>query len=298
MENHTENIKKTELFDVTDQLLTYVIKNQELNIEKIKEFLDKGADVNGSTLLGKTILMHCLDNYDVAKYLLEKGADPDLIEKNGHSSLLMAITKNLPIISELINKTKDINQKFYIRSDIPENKVLDNALLAAIHYAPKYVEQILEKGATPDEQANNGILPIVYAIAYNPECVLPLLKYGANVNYQNTMQYPLFFAIQKNSIYLPDILKSSPDVNEKHGTRGSFECAITQSPETLPILLKHGVKVDLKALEESYRCSVHQPLNRANILKSIDLLVALKEQKEITDQLSDQPNVLPRTKIL
>jgi uncharacterized protein len=91
----------------------------------------------------------------------------------------------------------DINT---IKNLINENKVEINSFInnnTPLHHAiflenPKLVEYLLEKKADPNLCHHDSSSPLIYAISChnsNLEIVKLLIKYGANINYQNRNGY-------------------------------------------------------------------------------------------------------------
>ena len=62
------------------------------DIEKISDSLDKGADINVTNELGETSLIEAsMNNYtDIVELLLERGANPDFRGKGGYTALITA----------------------------------------------------------------------------------------------------------------------------------------------------------------------------------------------------------------
>ena len=90
--------------------------------EKVKEIIETlNIDVNSPMDIDRndTMLMICIegtkygkDNYRLASYLLEKGTNPNIQDKNGNSPFHMAIyQKNFELIELMLNYDIDVNQK-------------------------------------------------------------------------------------------------------------------------------------------------------------------------------------------
>lgn len=76
--------------DVKDKVFHEPIIFQSIkakNTETLQAMLDRGADVNSTNSLGKTLVFDALDNqsYDHVILLLDRGADPAIKSKNGWS---------------------------------------------------------------------------------------------------------------------------------------------------------------------------------------------------------------------
>jgi len=115
------------------------------DIAAVKTFLKEGNDINKTDVKGFTLLFYAIKNdrtNEVAKYLLEEGANPNL-DSNNMSPLMYAVGyRNYTILKELISYKADLN---YV-SDKKES-----VLMYAIGGRDKEALQILlEQGTDPD----------------------------------------------------------------------------------------------------------------------------------------------------
>jgi hypothetical protein len=120
------------------------------NVEKIKNLLAEGANVNESDSNGWTPLMYAVwkNNINAAKYLIESGADINAMDKH-----------------------KD-----------------KNALLIASNYSMiEMIKMLIEKGANMESTDYYGDTPLVYAAIYamNIDAVKLLIQKGADTNTKN-----------------------------------------------------------------------------------------------------------------
>ena len=85
------------------------------NTETLEAMLDRGADVNATNSLGKTLGFDALDNqaYDHVLSLLDRGADPSVKAKNGWSmsNALADALSGLDRGSEQYEKLNEIKEK-------------------------------------------------------------------------------------------------------------------------------------------------------------------------------------------
>lgn len=192
------------------------------NIKIAKLLIDKGADLNISDRYGKTPLMLSLENkefaeliinrsvdldikdnngdtalilcafhgyFDVAKLLVEKGADIESTSKSKSTALISALTSlnctNHPhtkIVELLVNHGANINHK---------DKEGRTALLMSSYYGHKEAAKLLiNKGANLDIKNNYGntalAIEVERAIKDNKnEMIELLIEKGADVNIQN-----------------------------------------------------------------------------------------------------------------
>ena len=98
--------------DSTEQTVEKSAKETKKEaIEVIRVLLEAGADVNSTDEKGNTILMECVQNYEIPikaiKLLLEYGADPNLKNQNGETAITLATqVKNSEILKLLLSQCK------------------------------------------------------------------------------------------------------------------------------------------------------------------------------------------------
>lgn len=133
-----EQIKKRFNTTKTGKNSSDIHQNIKLgDVEAVKAFLDKGNDINKSYDKGYTLLLYAIKNdrtHEVTKYLLNSGADPNLVS-DGITPLMYAVAyRNYTIIKELIDHKAEIN---YVSSK------KQTALVFAIKSRDKKALQIL-----------------------------------------------------------------------------------------------------------------------------------------------------------
>jgi ankyrin repeat protein len=118
------------------------------DIEKAKDALSKGADVNGRYKLNTPVLTLAAykNDVDMVTMLLEKGANPNILNDKGICPLAAGLKKGMAAMGKLlIDHGADVNAK-------------DDAGWPLLYYAIKtgdaaLVKQMLDKGAVPDAGA-------------------------------------------------------------------------------------------------------------------------------------------------
>ncbi len=89
------------------------ISKRQHNLAKI--LIEKGADINAKDSSGQTALFYAINAGDarIAKLLIERGSEINASDANGRTPLLLAILKNRPGIAKLlIEKGADVNARF------------------------------------------------------------------------------------------------------------------------------------------------------------------------------------------
>jgi len=82
------------------------------SLEKVKEFLAKGMDVNGRDVLGSTPLMFAAleGDLEICKVLVENKADIQAQNKDGITALMYASAQGqIPVVEYLVEKGANIN---------------------------------------------------------------------------------------------------------------------------------------------------------------------------------------------
>jgi ankyrin repeat protein len=151
------------------------------NTEIARLLIEKGADVNSKDEFGWTPLMFAAiserDPVDVARLLIEKGADVNSKLKDGVTPLMFAASAgNLEVLKLVIEKGADVNYKY--ESDW-------TPLMSAAKAEGDRIEVVkllIEKGADINAKDERGETPLSIAEKYNQSKVVQYLKeHGATV---------------------------------------------------------------------------------------------------------------------
>jgi len=141
--------------------------------DKVKSFLDEGADVNEESESGYTPLHYAAmeNSKEVAELLIAKGADINTKNNDGDTPLLLAIDQK-DIAELLIAKGADINTK---------NRRGQTLLFYAAYFGQQSIAELLiAKGADVNAKDKDGTTPLQIAKAVgNKEIVELLRKHGA-----------------------------------------------------------------------------------------------------------------------
>ena len=113
-------------------------------LKKIKELIDKGADINYQTVNGFSPLIVGVSwhNHDVVEYLLKNGANVDLQDASGWTSLIHSIFGND------INNMKSLLQygaNVYLQDRSGKTAINYAASFPVLHSHPKGVEKAINK---------------------------------------------------------------------------------------------------------------------------------------------------------
>lgn len=157
--------------------------------KEILEFLiSKGADVNARDNENKTPLFKCENDTEVAELLISKGADINAEDDCKETPLSAALEGSgkfhYPEVAKLlISKGANVNYKTFSDKNCLYSG--ETSLTTIVGMGDiEIVKLLLEKGADPNEKNSRGETPlfIVTATVWNTEIAKLLISNGADVN--------------------------------------------------------------------------------------------------------------------
>ncbi|XVF57219.1 hypothetical protein PTKIN_Ptkin06aG0186900 [Pterospermum kingtungense] len=251
-------------------------------------------DVNTKDEDGETPLIHAARQGHTltAKYLLEHGADPAIPSDLGATALHhSAGIGNIELLEYILAKGVDVD----LQSDAGTPLVW-----AAGHGQHDAVKVLLEHHANPNAETEDGITPLLSAVAAGSlACLDLLIQAGAKVNVTAGGATPLHIAADNGSPELINsLLKAGADPNAidedgqkpiqvaaARGLRGAVEILfpLTSRIEAIPDWTVDGI--------------LEHMLSEAN--KQLEEMKNLKEAKATRDATvptKDLPEVTPETK--
>ncbi len=182
-----------------------------------KNLLNLGASVHTRNHFGDTPLMNACMNraLDLCHFLLQEGASPNAVGLADMSALSYAFssgqkdmallmlqfggnprtihprTSYSPLMHALEHDWEDVFE-LLLKAGVDLNHFTREQQNTALHLASStrktlYLSQLLEAGANPDFQNQEGQSPLMLAVInFKDECVRILLEGGANPNLQNS----------------------------------------------------------------------------------------------------------------
>jgi ankyrin repeat protein len=214
------------------------------NLDRVRELLDAGHDVNACDSLERTALMIAIErrNEEIAKLLLRNGANPNLKNQSGDFILTQAIRLELWSLATAILEAGGIPN--------PPGRKDCNPLTVASYskgeQATAFVLRLLDAGAKPRN-------PAVLANAiknYNPDLIRRLIDAKAALTSKDPFFSPLQRAIERGDPELVKlILDAGADASDPPKETGLLDVLFSKATdealcECAELLVNAGAKVD------------------------------------------------------
>jgi ankyrin repeat protein len=218
--------------------------NPEKCFEVAKLLIEKGADVNARDKTGFTALMWSgqMDRAELVKLLLDKGADVNAKEYKGRPALMQFAMFGRPeVVQPLLDRGADVNVK--------DKDGLTALMYAAMLGRTKVTKLLLEKGADLRSGNKTGMTALMYAAMslYCPKVKklfagmgIPSGKIITALSYIPPTSAADYFTAAKL------LIESGADVNAKdqQGFSALTYAAILGGPGLVRLLLDKGANVN------------------------------------------------------
>ncbi len=198
--------------DLDTELFSAVISG---GLDAVKKLVDGGANIDAKAEGGWTPLMVATEkgHAEIAFFLLEKGANPNVVAEMRHSTPLLIASryKRFNIATALIQKGADVNAL--------ETDGTSSLLWAAENGDIETARMLISSGAKLEIADNNiDFTPLMWAVnTGNMEMASLLIKSGASPNTPTSyLRTPLMWAAQKNMADMAEFLiNSGAEINAK-----------------------------------------------------------------------------------
>jgi ankyrin repeat protein len=241
------------------------------NLEGMKKLLNDG--LNPNDMIDNTSLLHhatLKKNGNIAKLLIEKGANVNAVSRDGDNPLNGAILSgNIEIVELLIKAGANVNavNATSVNGYTP--------LYRAISEENNNIAKLLiEKGANVNVASANGYTPLHRAISEGNNNIAKLLiEKGANVNVASANGYtPLHRAILSGNIEMVKLLikaGANVDVMDKNGNTPLRVASWGQNTDIAKLL------IEKKANVNAVNRDGDNPLNGAILSGNIEMVKLL-----------------------
>ena len=252
--------------------------------EWLKEALDtKAIDINHQDENKNTFLMVCLkrNKFEVAMWLMDNGANPNIKNKDNKAAIDIAIEKNKLIIVEKLLKLKkiDIDQK-----DEYGRSLLQNIIVSGNH---KMAKVFINYGANINTLDNKGKHVLYDALSYgDKEFVKYLLTFeGIELNHidedgNTLMQHPQ--VVQNDNLAIDLLIAGSdPTIKDKKGESFLFNTIMrgVEGEHIVQVALEYGADVNqrtstgntimMESVLEASKLGDTDKLKKESIMRSV-----------------------------
>jgi len=236
------------------------------NIEKVKDLVDKGVEVNLGGKSDGTTLLHQAITYgfvDIARILIEAGANSNLKRENGRTPLHDAVQEgSYDSVELLADHHVNLNEQVSEKLDASGKVELGNTALmeSSQNGYTDMVALLLKRGADPDIKGKGGFTALIIScIVGDFDCVKALIEGGANINITEERGLTaLSFAEDRGYEDIVSLLKTS---DAKRTLDTPFPCCWTciQASESVnkQLICTKDI-MNIKAVSRYYVCSIYE----------------------------------------
>ncbi|MEI0612043.1 ankyrin repeat domain-containing protein [Brachyspira pilosicoli] len=269
---NTKNDEGTSLLDVSYKISESFDKNKEMFKILVENGFDLESRINDDSS-DYTPLMIAVykEDYDMVKYLLDKGANPNTANNENKTALMIANDEgNNNIVKLLIQQGANINTQ--------DEYGITVLMYAAVSGNYEMVKFLLENGANINTKDNYGNTVLYYNIYYdhygekekleNAKKIFNLLiKYGADVNTKNNdgaslldksyrpstalaQNREMFKVLVENGFDLESRIKGGEDYPPDYDYTPLMIAALRNDYDMVKFLVEKGADVNAKTHSE------------------------------------------------
>jgi ankyrin repeat protein len=215
-------------------------------LEIVRLLLDRGADVNAVDKNGHSVLAHGICHKEIVQILLERGANPNVQSVGGYPLLIEKIVRERDedIAKQLVNGGANVS--------IQEPLFGLTPLMGAVQYgSDAMILFLLEKGAKVNARDKSGNTALLLAARHRPRSVVEaLLAHGAEINARNKKgETALSRAAEGNNDVLKLLLERGADIDaaRDNGWTPLICAAAAPNATGVDMLLEAGANVNARS---------------------------------------------------
>jgi cytohesin len=217
------------------------------DIPVIQLLFDHGADANAQGTGQPPVLYAALDQPELARLLLKRGANPNLKWEKDYPPLIQTIirTRNLEVLRALLDAGGDVNQAEPLFGMTP-------LIAAARSGIPQMVETVLARNPRLNDQDKEGMTALIYASGYDQAKGFgPILAAGADVNLRGKKgETALHMAAQAGSPEkVGQLLKrgANLEATQENGWTPLIAAASQSRGDNVRVLIEAGANVNVRS---------------------------------------------------
>jgi ankyrin repeat protein len=278
------NIGELEEESLKDLMIT-AIKFQKL--ELLKEIISlRPSIVNSKFIKGRTIFHYALEfeNLEAAKLLLESGANPFLLSREGFDHCLLECIKD--DLSEFLEEI--IKHYPIIGVNYLDRKGRSLLMHAAMYGSLNCIDILLGAAASLDIQDKKGDTALIKAMKYlNIQTAKVLVENGANLFLKNTKgDSALMTLVKQEKRFLLEVIKGNAESIFGFISTDYMEIIdlmLSKSPALLSQTDSEAKTISYYLEVRSHQCSVEEDF----LLDDLDLALPEEEQRKFDAMFTD-----------
>ena len=218
----------------------------KIDINRMKALVERGADVNAQDEFNQTALFFMADNPNMLKWLLDRGANPNVVTEKGYSVLHLAASRgDLDIIRLCLNRGADVNLAKEGTVNLKKKRYYIE------HSGPTALDIALKEKKTAAAKV--------------------LIEHGGDIRAWDRRNgwTALHRAVEADDISIAKLLLSRGAAVNAQAVRGKTPITMTKNPAMISLLKSHGAKDGYRALHTMFMNAIRS-IDYVQIKKSLD----------------------------
>jgi ankyrin repeat protein len=232
--------------DSTQTLMDAVNTN---DLDKVKELVEKGADVN-DIVNGQYIIMYAVQNsnIDIVTYLVEKGANVNVKDSDGETLLMYAVRNlDLATVKFLVEKAADVNESGNYGQTV--------LMIQPFKYGQKgnwdleIFKYLVESGAKISAVDSNGATVLMHAISNGSLDVIKYLVEGSvdvNEHDKNGQTALMYAALVGDRAIIDYLTARGADLDAKDYNGNDVLNFMVRNTDAAQYLMENGFDIGIR----------------------------------------------------